>query len=405
MYLSIKQQIKLTKEEYLILRELCHISKNLYNQALYEVRQNYFETKKTLRYYDLVKILQGTENYMLLQAQVSQQTIKTLDEVFRSFFSSLRQGYNVSLPQYLDKEGFFRLCIPVVRIINGKVKLPYSRAYSKEHKDIYIRVPSKVVGKNVKQIWVVPRQNARYFEIHYIYEVEELKVKDKITNVLAIDFGIDNLCTCVTSFGDSFIMDGRKLKSYNQWYNKKVSILKSIKAHQNIRGYTNRLYRVTRKRNNRVKDYTHKTCKYIIDYCVTYNIDTIVCGTNKRFQQRSNLGKKNNQVFTQLPFCKIRENLAYRCKLNGIRFIEQEESYTSKASFWDKDEMPVYGDENVPEFSGKRIKRGLYKTKSGKLLNADVNGALNIMRKSNVVSLDTLYSRGELNTPIRIRVA
>ena len=117
------------------------------------------------------------------------------------------------------------------------------------------------------------------------------------------------------------------------------------------------------------------------------------------------MGKKNNQVFTHIPFGRIRENLRYRCSLVGIRFVEQEESYTSKASFWDKDIIPVYGDENIPTFLGKRIKRGLYRTKDGKLLNADVNGALNIMRKSNVVSLDTLYSRGELGTPTRIRVA
>ena len=110
---------------------------------------------------------------------------------------------------------------------------------------------------------------------------------------------------------------------------------------------------VTQKRNNRINDFTHKTCKYIIDYCVKYNIDTIVCGVNKDFQRNTNMGKKNNQVFTHIPFGRIRENLRYRCSLVGIRFVEQEESYTSKASFWDKDIIPVYGDENIPTFLGK----------------------------------------------------
>ena len=141
-----------------------------------------------------------------------------------------------------------------------------------------------------------------------------------------------------------------------------------------------------------------------MNYCVNKDIDTIVCGVNKGFQRNSNIGKVNNQKFTQIPFGKLRENLRYLCKLNGIKFIEQEESYTSKASFWDKDIIPTYGDEDIPTFSGKRIKRGLYKTKEGKSLNADVNGALNILRKSNIVSLEGLYARGELNTPVRIRV-
>ena len=405
MYLTIKQQIKLTKKEYLILRELCHTSKDLYNQALYEVRQEYFNNRKYLNYYGVVKALQGTENYSKLQAQISQQTLKVVDENFKSFFELKKKKYKAKIPKYLDKDGFFELIIPTVIIKDGKFQLPYSRGYTKEHDKIYIKIPPILEGRQVKQIKIIPRHNARYFEIHYLYVVNEVEVKESITNILAIDFGVSNLCTCVTNDGKSFIMDGKKLKSYNQWYNKRVSILKSIKDKQKLRGYTNQLYKVTQKRNNRINDITHKTCKYIIDYCLSNNIDTMVCGVNKDFQRNSNMGKKNNQAFTQIPFGKIRENLKYRCSITGIRFTEQEESYTSKASFWDKDFIPIFGDEDIPKFSGRRIKRGLYKTKSGKLLNADINGALNIMRKSNVVSLDTLYSRGELDTPTRIRVA
>lgn len=405
MYLTIKQQIKLTKEEYLILRGLCRISKNLYNQALYEVRQEYFRSKKHLNYYEIAKLLQGTENYSKLQAQISQQTLKVVDENFKSFFALIKKGYKARIPRYLDKDGFFDLVIPTVTIKNSKFQLPYSRSFAKEHEKIYIKVPLILEDKQVKQIRIISKQNARYFEIHYLYKVDEIKVKEEITNVLAIDFGINNLCTCVANSGKSFILDGKKLKSYNQWYNKRIGILVSIKDRQKIKGYTNQIYKVTQKRNNRVNDYLHKACKYIIDYCIKHNIDTIVCGMNKDFQRNSRIGKKNNQVFTQIPFGKISENLKYRCAIAGIRFIEQEESYTSKASFWDKDFIPKFGDEDIPNFSGRRVKRGLYKTKSGKLLNADVNGALNIMRKSNVVSLDTLYSRGELDTPTRIRVA
>ena len=407
MYLAVKQQLNnLNKEEYLVLRELCHVSKNLYNQALYEIRQEYFKSKKHLNYYDVCKKLQGTENYSLLQAQMSQQTLKTVDDNFKSFFELIKKKLKARIPKYLDKDGFFKLTIPTVSIRDGKIQLPYSRQYAKEHNKIYLKVPNILNGKKVKQVWIIPRQNARFFEVQYIYKVEP-KEKKPIKNALAIDLGIDNLCTCVTSSGKSFIMDGKKLKSFNQWYNKETSRLKSIKDKQKIKGYTKKLYGIVTKRNNRISDILHKSCKYIINYCIDNNIDTVVCGMNKDFQRYSNLGKVNNQKFTQIPFGKIRDILNYLCELNGINFIEQEESYTSKASFWDRDEIPVFSSESKVnyDFSGKRVHRGLYCSKNGMLLNADLNGSLNILRKSNVVSLEALYSRGVLNPPLRIRVA
>lgn len=406
MYLAVRQQLNnLSKEEYLVLRELCHVSKNLYNQALYEIRQEYFKSKKHLNYYDVCKKLQGTETYSLLQAQMSQQTLKVVDENFKSFFGLIRKKLKARIPKYLDKDGFFKLTIPTVSIRDGKIQLPYSRQYAKEHNKIYLKVPNILKGKKVKQIWIIPRQNARFFEVQYIYKVEP-KEKKSIKNVLAIDLGITNLCTCVTTEGNSFIIDGRKLKSFNQWYNKETSRLNSIKDKQKIKGYTKKLYRIATKRNNRVSDIVHKTCKYVVNYCVDNDIDTIVCGINKDFQRYSNLGKVNNQKFTQIPFGKIRNILNYLCELNGINFIEQEESYTSKASFWDRDEIPVFSSESKVnyDFSGKRVHRGLYHSKNGMLLNADLNGSLNILRKSNVVSLEALYSRGVLNPPSRIRV-
>ena len=406
MYLAVRQQLNnLSKSEYLVLRELCRVSKDLYNQALYEIRQEYFRSKKHLNYYDVCKKLQGTENYGLLQAQISQQTLKVVDENFKSFFGLIKKKLKARIPKYLDKDGFFKITIPTVSIRDGKIQLPYSRQYAKEHDKIYLKVPSILKSKEVKQVWIVPRQNARFFEVQYIYKVEP-KEKKPIKNVLAIDLGITNLCTCVTSSGNSFIMDGRKLKSFNQWYNKETSRLNSIKDKQKIKGYTKKLYRIVTKRNNRVSDIIHKTCKCVVNYCVANDIDTVVCGINKDFQRYSNLGKVNNQKFTQIPFGKIRNILSYLCELNGVNFIEQEESYTSKASFWDRDEIPIFSSESKANnsFSGKRVHRGLYCSKNGILLNADLNGSLNILRKSSVVSLEALYSRGVLNPPSRIRV-
>lgn len=151
---------------------------------------------------------------------------------------------------------------------------------------------------------------------------------------------------------------------------------------------------------------TNYAANQIIQYCIDNKIGNIVLGYNEGFQDRTNLGRVNNQNFVQIPIGKLKCRLKYLSDLNGINFMLQEESYTSKASFFDKDDIPVWNPQNpaIAEFSGTRIHRGLYKTKSGTFVNADINGALNILRKSNVVSLETLYSRGEVNTPLRIRV-
>ena len=160
------------------------------------------------------------------------------------------------------------------------------------------------------------------------------------------------------------------------------------------------------KRNNKVNDYIKKTCRYIINYCLNNEIGNLVIGYNVTLQKNINLGRVNNQNFVNIPVGDIKEKLEYLCKLYGINFIKQEESYTSKASFFDEDEIPKYNQDNPKKytFSGKRVKRGLYKTRNGKLINADINGALNILKKSNVVSLSALYSSGEVDTPVRIRL-
>ena len=164
---------------------------------------------------------------------------------------------------------------------------------------------------------------------------------------------------------------------------------------------------LARKRNNKVNDYLSKAAKMIMNYCIDHDIGTVVFGYNKTFQKSSGFTKITNQNFVNIPFGKLQLKLKYLCELNDIQYVEQEESYTSQSSFWDEDDIPVYKVNSNQEytFSGKRTYRGMYKRNNGKQLNADVNGALNILRKSNVVSLDALYSRGEVDTPVRIRVA
>ena len=413
MYLTLKQQVKhLSKKEFRNLKYLCHIAKNLKNQAIYNVRQHYFKNKKYLSYNENYKILKNSENYKKLNSNMAQQILKEVDESFKSFFALLKLAKNgqyngkIKLPNYLDKDGFTTLVIGFVRLKDDMLIVPYSNSFRKTHKEIAIKLPPVLKGKKIKEIRIIPKQHSRYFEIQYTYEVKEIQRELNKENVLGIDLGIDNLCTCVTNTGASFIIDGRKLKSINQYYNKINAKLQSIKDKQKIERTTLRQKRITRKRNNRINDYLSKAARTIVNYCLNNDIGKLVLGYNEDFQRNSNIGSINNQNFVNIPYGKLRDKLIYLCKLYGIEFKLQEESYTSKASFFDGDEIPIYDKENPQEyiFSGKRIKRGLYQTSTGKLINADCNGALNILRKSKVVDLSVLYNRGELNTPKRIRV-
>ena len=416
MYLTIKQQVKhLTKEEYNILRELCRAAKNLTNQAIYNVRQHYFQEKQFLKYESNYHEMKNCESYKLLNSNMAQQTLKDVNEMFKSFFSLIKLAkkgkYNfkhIKLPNYLPKNGYANLIIGMINIKDDNIlTIPYSYTFKKKYETkIQIKIPKVLENKKIKEIRIIPKFNARFFEIQYTYEIQEEEIKLNTNNALAIDLGINNLCTCVTNIGKSFIVDGKKLKSINQFFNKQNAKLQSIKDKQNIKRQTKQQFLISRKRKNKVDDYINKTCRHIINYCLSYDIGTLVIGYNQSFQNKTNLGKRNNQIFTQLPFGKIREKLEYLCKRYNINYILQEESYTSKASFFDNDDLPTYNMDNPQtyEFSGKRVKRGLYQTKDGYRFNADCNGALNILRKSKAVDVTILCCRGELGTPKRIRI-
>ena len=345
---------------------------------------------------------------------MSQQILKEVDGSFKSFFGLLKLAKkgkydfrSIKLPHYLEKDSFTTLVIGFVRIKDNMLIMPYSNTYKKTHKPIEIKVPPILLDKKIKEIRMIPKFKARFFEIQYTYENIETQRELDNTKSLAIDIGLNNLATCVTSEGKSFILDGKRLKSVNQWFNKQNSILQGIKDKQNIIGITNKQTIITNNRNNAVNDYINKTCRYIVNYCFDNDIGNLVIGYNETLQKNINLGKTNNQNFVNIPIGNIKEKLEYLCEMYGINFVKQEESYTSKASFLDNDVIPKYNP-NAPkeyEFSGKRIKRGLYQTKTGYKLNADVNGALNILKKSSVVDLTVLYSSGEVDTPVRIRIA
>jgi IS605 OrfB family transposase len=416
MYLTVKQQVKhLSKEDYRTIKELCHTAKNLANEAIYNVRQYYFTEGEFLKYEKNYTLLKNSTNYKALNSNMAQQILKEVDGSFKSFFGLLKLAQkgkyafkDCKLPHYLPKDGYATLVIGFVRLKGNKLILPFSNTYKKTHKSIEITIPPILLDKKVKEIRIIPKANARFFEIQYIYEAECVQRNLNKNNALALDLGVNNLVTAVSSNGKSFIIDGRRLKSINQWYNKQNARLQSVKDKQKL-GYrpTSRQKAIARDRNNKVNDYMNKAARKIIDYCIKNDIGTLVVGYNETFQRNSHMGKQNNQNFVNIPYGQLRSKLEYLCELNGITYIKQEESYTSKASFWDKDDIPVYNDDNPKEyiFSGKRVHRGLYKRADGKYFNADVNGALNIMRKSSVVDMSILYGRGEVDTPVRIRIA
>ena len=330
MYLVVKQQLNhLSKVEYNVLKEQCRISKNLNNQVLYEIRQKFFSDKSYLNYSEVYKLLKTNNNYKLLQSNMAQHIMKRVDAEFKSFFGSLNSQKvtnKVNIPHYLPKDGYNQLVIQQINVRNGKFQMPYSREYAKTHEKFYIRVPSILSDKTIREIKIIPKYNARFFEISYTYEVEDVsKIDLDKTKALAIDLGVSNLCTCVTSDGDSFILDGRKLKSYNQWYNKENARLQSIKDKQKLgKSLTKRQASLLRKRENRIRDYLGKPAKKIINYCLEHNIGNLVLGKNKGFQQKSNMGKVNNQTFVQMPFCKLQQKLEYQCEIYGIDMIAKQ---------------------------------------------------------------------------------
>lgn len=408
----------LSKEQYDVLREMCRYSNNLYNVALYNIRQHYFNTKQFLTYESNYHECKTNENYALLQAGVSQQIMKVVDRSFKSFFNLIKKCklgdyryHDVNIPHYRPKGGMFNLIMSTnaFSIKNGCLYVSMSRTFRASHenvKEIAIPFPARLSDKVIKEVRILPCNNGRYFKIQYVYEVEQESANLDRDNILSIDLGVDNLATCVSTVGTPFIVDGRKLKSINHQWNKEIARLRSISMKQGLKT-TAHIQRITTKRNNQVSDAIKKSARYIVNYCINNNIGTLVVGYNADFKRNSNLGRTNNQNFVQIPLGNLRQQLEFLCWKYNIEYIEQEESYTSKSSFLDKDVLPEYKAEQPYEgtFSGKRIKRGLYQSKNGTILNADVNGSANILRKCKQnVDFDKLC-KGLLASPVRIRIS
>ena len=420
MYATQTNTLKgLSKEAYEAIAEMCRYANNLYNVGLYNIRQYYFQEKQFLTYESNYHACKENENYALLQAGIAQQILRVVDRSFKSFFNLVKKANNgeyrfqdIKIPHYRKKGGMFVLVLQknAISIRNGNLKLPMSCAFKHQHEGLKVEIPfpNRIDPSTIKEVRILPCDfSGRYFKIQYVYTVQAEPKSLNEDNALGIDIGVDNLATCVPTNGTPFILNGRGIKSINHRWNKERARLQSIADKQGIKGgKTKRIYRITEKRNNQVKDAIRKAARYIVDYCILNDIGTIIVGYNKDFKRSVNIGRANNQTFTNIPFGDLRSTIKNLCERYEIQYIEQEESYTSKSSFLDNDVLPEYNPEQPykGKFSGKRIYRGLYQSANGTKINADVNGAANILRKANRFD-SSILCQGFLANPQRIRLA
>ena len=375
MVLVEKHIIKPKHKYYDEIDNLCWLSKNLYNSTLYNVRQYYFENKKLLKYQVINKIYVDTNNedYRALPSKVAKHTQMLVEHNFKSFFGLLKlkaKGkYNkpVKIPKYLNKKTGRQ----VVHYEKGAISFK-EQGHIKLSKT-NIKIKTNLTKDKVQFVRLVPKNNHIIIEIGYNVIEKEIIQNN---NILAIDIGVNNIASCVTTNGGKFLINGKPLKYINHNYNKRITDIQSklkITHNKNKSRYKSN---ITNKRNNRINDYLHKITTYIVNQAVSNHIGTIVVGYNKEWKQDTNIGSINNQNFVNIPFYKFISMLDYKCKLKGIIFKRITEEYTSKCSFVDDEEIVKH-----TTYAGRRINRELFKTKKGIIINADVNGAYNILKK------------------------
>lgn len=393
MYLVEKHIINKSHTQWAECDRLCFLSKNLYNQALYRVRQHYFETKTTKKIVELDKemIVENQVDYRAISAKSSQTILRLVDQNMKSFFASLRAfkkqpekfKARPQIPKYKDKTK--GRCVISFDYIQVKVKDGFIKFPKKEN---LLPLKTKIKPEEFKLVRIIPAASCYVIEV--VYEKKEVKNENlDYKKYIALDLGINNLCA-ITSNQPGFkplLINGKTIKSINQHYNKLLAKHSSNLKNQKKKT-SNKIQKTTIKRNNRISTHLHVMSKFIIDLCNHYNIGNIIIGKNDGWKQEVNLGKKTNQKFVQVPFESFISKLEYKAEFLGIKVKKTEESYTSKCSALDQEEICKH-----EEYVGKRIKRGLFRIKSGKTINADINGSLNILRKvigdDFIVRLDT----------------
>ena len=405
-----KHIINSNNEFYSLLDNFCFKSKNLYNHANYIVRQEFCNTNKWIRYSELDTILKNDSEYPdyrnMPTAQSSQQILRLIDKNWTSFFKSIKDwsknkdkySGRPKLPKYKNKNGR-----NILILTNQNIKLKGEVIYfPKTFKDFSLK--PQCINKedfcSIQQVRFIPRNN--YIEVEIVYNI---KTKDMIPDngrYMSIDIGLDNLTAIANNYGQRpFLINGKGLKSINQYYNKIISHYRSIAKQLNKLEYTKRMERLTNKRNFKVEDIIHKSSRYIVNKAIKDGVSVIVIGYNKNWKQHSKMSRKVNQQFVQIPFNTLLQQIQYKANDVGIKVILIEESYTSGTSFLDN-ELPV------KEFYDKkrRIKRGLFKSNNGKLINSDINASYQIMKKEFPNAFQQGYGiEGLVLSPFKVNIS
>lgn len=387
MYGCQQHLINTSADNNAIIEFICSEANSLTNCGIYYCRQMLFKAGKYVGKYELDEKLKTNPHFKAMRSAAAQQALHRVVESFKSY-KALSKLYKKGelkekprLPKYRKKGGLAVVSYPArwVKLIDNQLKFPLGKQvkawFGIDH--FLLPMPSNLEYKQIKEFRFVPRNKCFYLE--FVYKQSPLaKLENNNNEALAIDPGVNNWLTCVSTIGKSFIVDGRQVKSQNQWYNKLVAQLKKNQP----QGFWNEeLAAITEKRRGQMRDNINKAARFVINWCLSNEISTIVFGWNQRNKDGINIGKKNNQEFVQTPTAKLKSRIAGLCEQYGINFVETEESYSSKASFLDNDFLPTFGEK--PEgwrASGKRVKRGLYRSSLG-TINADCNGSANILRK------------------------
>lgn len=395
--------IKKNHPKFKVIDQQCFHSKNLYNEANYEIRQKFIKEGEYTSYKDMNFEFKTHENYKLTFSQPANCTLRVLDKNWKSYFRAIKDWKKnpskylgmPKLPKYLKKDGRFPWMIPNNQLV-----------YNYEKGTVYIRNrllndyewKCRCLGRII-QVRFIPKGSCYVMEIVYETEIPDVKVESN--RIASIDLGVDNLVTMTNNIGlNPIIINGKGIKSINQYYNKRLAKEKSLLKIRHGKDWSNKLDSITFKRYQRIKNYMHNTSTYVVKWCVENNIDTLVIGKNKEWKQNADMSKYSNQKFVSIPYQMLLQQLQYKCENVGVKYIETEESYSSGTSFLDGEE-PIK--QNYDK--ARRIERGLFRSNSGFLINSDVNGSLQIMMKVFPNAFNERYGIEGVLTPIVINAA
>jgi len=383
MYLTQKNQVRhLRKEEYDLFRLLTRLAKNVYNEMNYALKNHYEVNGTFLTFYETCKMVKDSENYQKMPSQVGQQVLKVLEKNWKSFFRLIEErkkgNYNrpIHSPRYLPKQGYFP-CIFQTQsfkiVEDGTVARLSMGNWFKNEKNkrfFFFKIPSHVVGHPIKEIRMLPRYDARFFEIEYIYNHEPIPTDLNATKYVGIDLGLNNFASCYSTDGASYIINGKGIKAYNQWWNKQKARLQSQYDNQGLK-FGRKMAYLLRNRKNKMNNFLSQSVNIIIKKCVSDKIGNVIIGKLEGIKQNALLGKKNNQHFQSIPYAFFKQKLKSKCELYGIHYEEVSEAHTSQTCC-----------RCGQVRKSNRKHRGLYTCKQCKLIvNADSNGSINIIKK------------------------